>query len=73
MELVLNYIIDNIFRNTPVLMGLIVAFGLILNKKQWDEVLKGEPDDIDAGMNNMDAWIENGKNNQDYTWKVVRI
>lgn len=41
--------------------------------EEWDELLKGEPDDIDAGMNNMDAWIENGKDNQDYTWKVVRI
>ena len=41
MEVVLNYFIDNIFRNTPVLMALIVALGLILNKKRFDEVLKG--------------------------------
>lgn len=41
MELVLNYIIDNVFKNTPVLMALIVAFGMVLNKKRWDEVLKG--------------------------------
>ena len=41
MELVLNYVIDNVFKNTPVLMALIVAFGMLLNKKRWDEVLKG--------------------------------
>ena len=37
MELVLNYVIDNVFKNTPVLMALIVALGLILNKKNHNE------------------------------------
>jgi len=41
MEAVLNFIIDNFFKNTPVLMALIVTLGLILMRKKWDEVLKG--------------------------------
>ena len=41
MQAVLNFIIENFFKNTPVLMALIVALGLILMKKKWDEVLKG--------------------------------
>lgn len=41
MQSVLDFIITNFFQNTPVLMALIVAIGLILTKKKWDEVLKG--------------------------------
>jgi PTS system ascorbate-specific IIC component len=41
MQTVLEFLIDNIFKNTPILMALIVALGLILMKKKWDEVLKG--------------------------------
>ncbi|MEN6340396.1 MAG: PTS transporter subunit IIC, partial [Clostridiaceae bacterium] len=41
MQAVLDFIIENFFKNTPVLMALIVALGLILMKKKWDEVLKG--------------------------------
>ena len=41
MQAVLDFIINNFFKNTPVLMGLIVALGLILMKKRWDDVLKG--------------------------------
>ncbi len=41
MQTVLNFLIDNIFKNTPVLMALIVTLGLVLMKKKWDEVLKG--------------------------------
>jgi PTS system ascorbate-specific IIC component len=41
MQTVLNFIIDNFFKNTPILMALIVALGLVLTKKKWDEVLKG--------------------------------
>lgn len=41
MQAVLDYIITNIFQNTPVLMALIVVLGLVLMKKRWDDVLKG--------------------------------
>lgn len=41
MQGVLDFIINNIFKSTPVLMGLVAALGLILMKKRWDDVLKG--------------------------------
>lgn len=41
IQTILDFLIKNIFQNTPVLMALIVALGLILMKKKWDEVLKG--------------------------------
>jgi len=41
MQNILDYIIQNIFQNTPVLMALIVVLGLALMKKKWDEILKG--------------------------------
>lgn len=41
MMLVWNFIITNIFRNPPVLIGLIAAIGLTLQKKRFEDVLKG--------------------------------
>jgi len=41
MQVVLDFIINNFFKNTPVLMALIVTLGLVLIKKRWDDVLKG--------------------------------
>ena len=41
MQQVLDFLINNIFRNTPVLMAFVAAIGLILLKKRWHEVLKG--------------------------------
>ena len=37
----MNFIIDNIFRNPPILLGLIAMLGLILLKKSIGEVIKG--------------------------------
>ena len=37
----LNFITANILRNPPVLMGLIAALGLILQKKSFADVVKG--------------------------------
>lgn len=34
-------IVDNVFRNPPVLIGLIAAIGLILQKKRIEDVFKG--------------------------------
>lgn len=41
MNGVLNFVIDNIFRNPPILLGLISAVGLILQKKDLGNVIKG--------------------------------
>lgn len=37
----MNFIINSIFRNPPVLLGLIAALGLCLQKKNIGEVIKG--------------------------------
>lgn len=37
----MNFIINNIFRNPPVLLGLIAALGLCLQRKNIGEVIKG--------------------------------
>lgn len=37
----MNFIIDSIFRNPPVLLGIIAAIGLILQKKHIGDVIKG--------------------------------
>ncbi|PAT02022.1 PTS ascorbate transporter subunit IIC [Candidatus Izimaplasma bacterium ZiA1] len=37
----MNFIIDNIFRNPPILLGLIAALGLLLQKKSIGDVVKG--------------------------------
>lgn len=34
-------IVDNVFRNPPVLIGCIAAIGLILQKKRIEDVFKG--------------------------------
>ncbi len=41
MQAALHFIIENLFKNTPVLMALIVALGLVLMRRRWDDVLKG--------------------------------
>lgn len=41
MTEVLNFIIDNIFRNPPILLGLIAMLGLILLRKSIGEIVKG--------------------------------
>mgnify|MGYP002797323350 FL=1 len=40
MEL-MNFIINSIFRNPPVLLGLIAALGLALQKKPFGTIVKG--------------------------------
>jgi PTS system ascorbate-specific IIC component len=37
----MNFIIDNIFRNPPILLGLIAMIGLILLRKPFGEIVKG--------------------------------
>ncbi|MEF9962621.1 MAG: PTS ascorbate transporter subunit IIC [Erysipelotrichaceae bacterium] len=37
----MDFIINNIFRNPPVLLGLIAAIGLLLQRKNISEVIKG--------------------------------
>lgn len=37
----MDFIIDNIFRNPPILLGLIAALGLVLLRKPIGEVVKG--------------------------------
>ena len=37
----MTFIIDNIFRNPPILLGLIALLGLVLLKKPFGEVVKG--------------------------------
>ncbi|MFP4287480.1 MAG: PTS ascorbate transporter subunit IIC [Candidatus Izemoplasmataceae bacterium] len=37
----MNFIIDNIFRNPPILLGLIAALGLVLLRKPIGEIVKG--------------------------------
>jgi len=37
----MTFIIDNIFRNPPILLGLIAALGLILLRKPIGEIIKG--------------------------------
>ena len=37
----MNFITSNILRNPPVLLGLIAALGLILQKKSLTDVIKG--------------------------------
>jgi Uncharacterized protein conserved in bacteria len=36
-----NFIVTNVFRNPPVLIGVIAAIGLILQKKKIEDVFKG--------------------------------
>ncbi len=36
-----TFIIDNVFRNPPVLMGLIAAIGLTIQKKKVEDIFKG--------------------------------
>lgn len=38
---VIGFVIENIFRNPPILLGLIAALGLILQKKDLGNVIKG--------------------------------
>lgn len=37
----MRFIIDNIFRNSPILLSLIAMIGLILQKKKVSEIIKG--------------------------------
>ncbi len=37
----MNFIINNIFRNPPILLGLIAGLGLILQKKSLAQIVKG--------------------------------
>jgi len=41
MMAIWNFIITNIFRNPPVLIGCIAALGLTLQKKRFEDILKG--------------------------------
>ncbi|WP_426350641.1 PTS ascorbate transporter subunit IIC [Alloiococcus sp. CFN-8] len=41
MNNILSFITDNILRNPPLLLGLIAALGLVLQKKKAAEVVKG--------------------------------
>lgn len=41
MNTFLDFIINNIFRNPPILLGLIASLGLILQKKGISDVVKG--------------------------------
>lgn len=41
MNILLDFITDNILRNPPVLLGLIAMFGLVLQKKSISDVIKG--------------------------------
>jgi len=36
-----DFIVSNVFRNPPVLIGVIAAIGLILQKKRFEDVFKG--------------------------------
>ena len=35
-----TFIVDNIFRNPPILMGLVATLGSILLQKKWNDILK---------------------------------
>ena len=41
MEMIMNFITNSILRNPPVLLGLIAALGLILQKKSLADIIKG--------------------------------
>lgn len=38
---IINFIINSIFRNPPVLLGLIATLGLVLQKKSFADIVKG--------------------------------
>ncbi len=37
----MDFIVNNIFRNPPILLGLIAAIGLLLQRKKFSDVIKG--------------------------------
>lgn len=37
----LQFIIDNILRNPPILLGGVAMLGLVLQKKKIDDIIKG--------------------------------
>lgn len=39
--MIMDYLINNIFRNPPILIGLVAMLGLVLQKKNFGDIVKG--------------------------------
>lgn len=39
--MIMDYLVNNIFRNPPILIGIVAMIGLVLQKKDFGEIIKG--------------------------------